>query len=369
MKIDRHSPRALANRVKPARPTVHTIARTPARTGRLAAPSRFDRPILARFVAVSLALLIASLLGALSVHAQQPSLPVSRSAAPQSIGPAQEQSDPRAAELLRRVLTNLVRGPSFHAKVRETIWTNGREVVGVGTYEQAGGASGRFNLQVTMHDGDGKHRLQQISDGRLAWTRTEIAGRVTLRRVDVGRLDEWVSKSLGDTAIAPRLTVGAWAELLTTIQRDHVLAVVGAKLEDEPVWVLTGRLKADRRAEILAESGRSQWPMLYPTRVHIAIRSKPDPVSGFGELLPIRFEFWSDPVASTESASQSENEAGGRLITLIELYSVQPITPPPAERFRFENQEAEVNFVNETDRYIELFGIHLTERELRQLRR
>ncbi len=199
--------------------------------------------------------------------------------------------------MLHQVLAKLVHGPAFHAKVRETIWTNGREVVGVGTYEQAGGASGRFNLQVTMHDGEGKHRLQQISDGRLAWTRTEIAGKVSLRRVDVGRLDEWVSKSLGDTAIAPRLTVGAWAELLTTVERDHVLAVVGAKLENEPVWVLTGRLRADRRTKILAESGRTQWPMLYPTRVHIAIRSKPDPASGFGELIPVRFEFWSDPVA------------------------------------------------------------------------
>ncbi len=53
-------------------------------------------------------------------------------------------------------------------------------------------------------------------------------------------------------AIAPSLTVGAWAELLSTIERDHVLAVVGAKLENEPVWVLTGRLRSDRRAEILA---------------------------------------------------------------------------------------------------------------------
>ncbi len=72
---------------------------------------------------------------------------------------------------------------------------------------------------------------------------------------------------------------------------------------------------------------------------------------------------------STEPTSQAENEAGGRLITLIELYSIQPIMPPKPERFRFENQDAEVNFVNETDRYIELYGVHLTERELRQLRR
>ena len=32
-------------------------------------------------------------------------------------------------------------------------------------------------------------------------------------------------------------------------------------------------------------------------------------------------------------------------------------------------QPYEVNFTNETDRYIEQFGVQLTERELRQLRR
>ena len=109
--------------------------------------------------------------------------------------------------------------------------------------------------------------------------------------------------------------------------------------------------------------------MLYPTRVHIAVRSKPDRDTRFGELLPIRFEFWSDPVTSGTPTGSSEREAEGRLIALIELYAMEPITPPPAERFRFENHEAEVNFINETDRYIQFFGVHLTERELRQLRR
>ena len=284
------------------------------------------------------------------------------------------RSDPRAVGLLHKVLTMLVYGPAFHAKVRETVWTNGREVVGVGTYEQAGEGSGRFQLQLTMHDGDGKHRLQQISDGRLAWTRSEIAGKVTLRRVDVGRLDEWVGKSVGHLDIAPSLAVGAWAELLTTIGRDHTLKVVGARLEGEPVWVLTGELKADRRAQVMADSGRDQWPMLYPTHVRIAIRSQPVPSSGFGELLPVRFEFWSDPIDAEKPSDQEATETRaatgqGRLITLVELYSIQPIKPPPAERFRFENQDAEVNFINETDRYIRSYGVQLTERELRSLRR
>ena len=184
--------------------------------------------------------------------------------------------------------------------------------MGVGTYEQAGAGSGRYNLQVTMHDGDGKHRLQQISDGRLAWTRTEIAGKVSLRRVDVGRLDEWVGEATSEMPISPRLRVGAWAEMLSTIERDYVLGVVGAKLTGQPVWVITGKLRDDRRKQILAESQRAEWPMLYPTRVRVAIKSKPDPETGFGQMLPSRIEFWSDPVATaTDSAHRQIKERVG----------------------------------------------------------
>ena len=280
-----------------------------------------------------------------------------------------ENSDPNAVMLIERVLVQIVAGAAFDAKVRETVWTTGREVVGVGTYEQSGGSTGRYNLQLTMHDGDGKHRLQQISDGRLAWTRTDISGRVSLRRVDVGRLDEWVRGSTRNMAVAPRLKVGAWAEMLSTIQRDFVLSVVGASLKGEPVWVVTGVLRPSRRAAILAESGRKDWPMLLPTRVRVAIRSKPETSTGFGALLPVRIEYWSDPVADGTDQTQPSPNGNGRLITLIELYSIRPISPPSAERFRFENQDAEVNFTNETDRYIEMYGVHLTERERRQLRR
>ena len=128
------------------------------------------------------------------VAVNKPASPsVSRPVERSITNPIKAQSETQAVQLLRAVLEMVVNGPAFDAKVRETVWTTGRGVVGVGTYEQAGGGTGRFNLQVTMHDGDGKHRLQQISDGRLAWTRTEISGKVSLRRVDVGRLDEWVS--------------------------------------------------------------------------------------------------------------------------------------------------------------------------------
>ena len=369
MKIDRQSSRETISPVKP-------VSREPEGIQ----PPLSNRPVGSRQRTAN-ALIISAFLVCSSAAATDLKTPPSRPSASDSVSqttelqesaatfPPQENSQRDAVLLLQRVLTQLVAGPAFDAKVRETVWTTGREVVGVGTYEQAGGSTGRFNLQLTMHDGTGKHRLQQISDGRLAWTRTDISGRVSLRRVDVGRLDEWVRGTTESTTIAPRLKVGAWAEMLSTIERDYILQVVGASLKGTPVWVITGTLRQSRRNAILAESGRKDWPMLFPTRVRIAVNSKPDSETNFGELLPVRMEYWSDPVANESNDQQPTANGSGRLITLIELYSIRPISPPPAERFRFENRDAEVNFINETDRYIERHGIHLTERERRQLRR
>ncbi len=277
-------------------------------------------------------------------------------------------SQPQATALLRQVLQRIALGPAFDAKIRETVWTTGREVVGVGTYEQAGGGSGQFNLQVTMHDGDGKHRLQQISDGRLAWTRSEIADTVTLRRVDVGRLDEWVRQTDTAEGVAPRLKIGGWTEMLDTIDRDYIVRVDGAKLQSKPVWVITGTLRKEVRQKMLTEAHLDQWPPLCPTKVRVAITLTADAETGFGRYLPTRIEFWSDPVSSTSDSDQAARPEG-RLITLIELYSIRPIARPPMERFRFENQDAEVNFANDTDRYIQRYGVELSASQRRLLRR
>lgn len=289
----------------------------------------------------------------------------------------------QARALLDQVLQYLAEGPAFDAKVRESVWTAGREVVGVGTYEQAGGGSGRFHLQVTMHDGDGKHHFQQISDGRLAWTRVEIADSVSLRRVDVGRLGEWYQTSAArghdpaaDQPIPPRLMVGGWTEMLGLIRRDYAITAASYTLVDQPVWVITGDLLPERRQQILNDNGLGKWPELHPTRVRLAIAAKPNPETNFGQWLPVRIEFWSDPPEATSPDENDDDQtvgpvkpSRGRLITLVELYSIRPIAPPPIEKFRFDNQNAEVNFVNETDRYLKQYGIEVTQRDLQQLRR
>jgi len=316
-----------------------------------------------------------------------------------------------AGHMAERVIEQLAYGPAFDAKVRQRVWVSGREVVGVGTYEQAGRGSACFNLQLTMHDGDGQHTLQQVSDGRLAWTRQEIGGEVALKRVDVGRLDQWVQDDYrqkrarenttlqakpdtvpaepvqgstpwkGGRIVRPSVRVGGLTEMLDQIGRDYFLALSSGSLESTEVWILTGTLteQARERWGLASDSvtKTSKWPELVPTRVIVAIAKQDYPDIGFGQGLPVRIEYWSDPIAIADVASRGDDEkpkparehAKSRLISLLELYSLRPITPPPIERFRFDNLDAEVNFVNETDRYLARYGIRLTERQSRTLRR
>lgn len=317
-----------------------------------------------------------------------------------------------ATRLIARVIEQLALGDSFDAKIRQRVWVGGREVIGVGTYEQAGGGSGRFNLQVAMHDGDGKHTLQQISDGRLAWTREQIGEKITLQRVDVGRLDQWVhgASLSGNTAsgasrsvvghLPPSVRVGGLTEMLERLITDFDLKLVACTLDGREMWAVRGSLKTEVRQSMLVHFPNNEWPELCPTETVVAFNKTPDPETGFGQGIPTRFEFWTTTnsdlpagpsderpsqgqidatLVSAQSSQESEADpvrpenippqTGKRLVSLIELYSIRRIQSPPIGRFRFDNQDMEVNFTNETDRYLNRYGIRITERQSRMLRR
>lgn len=335
----------------------------------------------------------------------------------------QPKTNGPADRLITQTIQRIAMGPAFDAKVRQRVWVSGREILGVGTYEQAGQGSGQFNLQVTMLDGDGKHTLQQVSDGRLAWTREQIGEQISLRRVDVGRLDQWVNDSLASlfgrgtqnsrspATLKPSVRVGAWTEMMDTIASEHDLTLQSGQLEGRDVWIVKGTLRDDVRAQRLQEFGTTTWPELCPTQVVVLIARSNDPESEFGKGLPLRIEYWGDPVrqrtadqqdapqtSENDAKSSDEIDASGAvdadasetsvvdgstaqprtsnermlncpLISLIELYSLRPISPPPIGRFRFENQDLDVDFSNETDRYLSRYGIAITERQSRLLRR
>jgi hypothetical protein len=275
---------------------------------------------------------------------------------------------PQAAALLDQTIDRLANGPAFDCKVRQRVRTAGREVVGVGTYLQVGGGSGQFSFQLNMHDGDGKHTLLQISDGRLAWTRSEIAETVSLSRVDVGWLDEGARTLDRRQRIKPSQLVGGPCELLDTVRRQYDLKLGVSTLDERPLVVLIGTLKQAERDRIAAIAANDRWPQRYPTRVHIAIAKTDDPQTGFGMGLPVRIEHLSDPVEVAAPSGTADEPAAPptrrrKLISSLEFYSIRPVTPPPVERFRFENQDAEVDFVNETSRYEDRFNIRVSAQQ------
>ncbi|WP_182866837.1 hypothetical protein [Stieleria mannarensis] len=276
----------------------------------------------------------------------------------------------RAAALIDQVIDRLANGAAFDCKVRQRVRTAGREVLGVGTYLQVGGGSGQFSFQVEMHDGDGKHRLQQISDGRLTWTRTQIAGVVSLSRVDVGWLDEGARTLRRNDRIKPSMLVGGPSEMLDSIRRDYDLKLGKSSLSGRPLLVVIGTLKQTRRDQVAAFSHGGVLPPLFPTRVNVAIAQDDDPEIKFGKGLPVRIEHFSDPIAEPEDAQPEAAEVPlqRQMISLLEFYSIRPVAPPPIQRFRFENQDTEIDFVNETGRYENRFNIRVSAKERQRYR-
>jgi hypothetical protein len=310
------------------------------------------------------------------------------------------ESDPAAKQLALRTMERLAMGDAFDAKIRQRIWAGGREVVGVGHYEQTGGGSGRYSLELTIHDGESRQTMKQISDGKLAWHRTHIGSAISVRRVDLGRIDEYEreyfdkqNESLIRSSpvfatrmishpmhpqhprLPTRLLVGGLVELLDQITSDYSLRLGKGTVDRQPVWILRGKLTDAARERIAKASGREDWAPLCPVEVRVAIAATAD-ATGFGAGLPLRIEFWSSPeqafaisptapVATTSTSAGVESEAsdseaakqvdapGGRLISLLEVYSMRKIEPSPEERFRFVADDRAGTFSNDTNLYLE----------------
>ncbi|MEO1529174.1 MAG: hypothetical protein AAFX06_27450 [Planctomycetota bacterium] len=286
-----------------------------------------------------------------------------------ALGPsAKPEND--ASKLVDQVLDRLANGQPFEAKVRQRVWASGREVVGVGHLTQAASGTGAFKMSLTIHDGNGKHSphsFEQVSDGRLAYTRTVIGGTVSLKRVDVGWLDEGLRTLRRNDRVRPSMKVGGICEMIDTLRRDYDLRVGTSELDGRSLYVLIGRLKENRIAAIKQESNRD-LPELFPRRVHVFITAEDDPRTGVQRGVPIRIEHrGAPPSTGGEQAASSKTNPGG-LISLLELYSIQPTSPPRIQQFRFENQDASVTFENETGRYEDRFDIRVSAKQRERFR-
>jgi hypothetical protein len=260
---------------------------------------------------------------------------------------------------------------------------------------------------MTIHDGDTKQTMKQISDGKLAWHRQQIGNSIMVRRVDLGRIDEFERETraaLSTANISPppyqvashsryanqeplpsRLLVGGLVELVERISVDYVLKLKKGTVERQPVWFLQGRLRDEVRASIEAASGRDQWAPLCPVEVKVAIAATSDS-TGFGAGLPMQIEFYSEPqtptvktlevkhvsaasqgtasstasssaLAPSHSPTPADDHPTGRIISLLEIYAMRRIEASPEERFRFISDDRDATFTNDTRRYLDRISI------------
>ncbi len=302
--------------------------------------------------------------------------------APRVVRPIVSPQD-QANLLVQRTIERLALGDAFDAKLRQRIWVGGREVTGIGHYEQSGGGTGRFSLEMTVHDGDARQSIRQISDGKLAWIRTQLGESISLRRVDLGRIDEvyreqiraeasplaGTSRPTANAAAAnvtpPWMRVGGLVELIDQIARDYDLRVGKGTIDKKPVWIVRGVLSEPAWTRV---QDAGEQLALCPYEVQLAIAAAGDAI-GFGVGLPVQIEFYSKPAA--ESSAPAASPAGdadpvtetprtgtsdaprGRLISLLEIYALRRIQPSPEERFRYKGDEPDVTFSNDTRIYLD----------------
>ncbi len=161
--------------------------------------------------------------------------------------------------------------------------------------------------------------------------------------------------------VPARYKVGGLAELIDSITRDYDLQLKRGTVDRQPVWILHGKLSEAAKERINKVSGRKSWPPLCPVEVRVAVTATAD-ATGFGAGLPLRIEFWSEPMVTDKPtaeppvAEDKDNESDaprGRLISTLEIYEARRIKAQPEDHFRFERDDEQFTFVNETKTYLD----------------
>lgn len=245
--------------------------------------------------------------------------------------------DSIARRLLAASMLALHSGPPLDAKLRQTINVAGQPLVGVGRYQQAGGGSGKFRLELKIPTAAGTCFALQTNDGRLAWMSRKLGEEARIERVDLARL----SQRRSGYRLPAIYRVGGLIELLDRIGQDFTLDAVDGRLEDEPVVILRGSLNLEARQRLEQSLESSQIPDYLPDLVRIALARNSDP-----QWLVRRIEYLHSGTA----------ESPEKLLSVLEVYEVAAGGRVDEQRFQFDADHRNVEILNVTDRYLEASG-------------
>ena len=98
-----------------------------------------------------------------------------------------------------------------------------------------------------------------------------MGGTISIRRIDIGRIDEYerevlAGQSVNVNAAAPdrlpaRLLAGGLVELLDQIANDFYLRVGKGTVERQPVWILRGTLRQEAISDLVGNASLARAVM------------------------------------------------------------------------------------------------------------
>ena len=235
-------------------------------------------------------------------------------------GQLAEHSGPGGNHFVQRAAKLMRQHASVSAKFRQTIFLLDEHLLGNGSYLQQGyGTKAQLRFELKFQLGDRFVSRQQISDGQFLWLRHDTEAKTKLGRVNLQQLSQAFHQGTSQQAERELGVVPLPAGLADVVQRlDSNFDFESprpAVLQEEKVWVLEGRLKLERAAELLTDE-KEQFHEGDPRGLQSLLPHLPAGVVlllGQEDLFPYRIEYHREP----------PDLNGGRPIVVMQFFDVR----------------------------------------------
>lgn len=240
--------------------------------------------------------------------------------------------------LLKSAVAELARMQTVAAKMRQQVNLFGHQIIGSGTYLQQGrGVDLRLRMELKLRVAERLSSLQQVSDGKSFWVRSDGLDETRITRVDLARVRYALQRQQLDAPanVTAGISVGGLPRLLENLDASFRFgAATEERLDRLVVWKIEGEWERTKLADLLpAQAERlragnapdfSKLPEHLPDRVRLML--------GKDDLFPYRFEFLR--------MSPEINEATGRreakVLVLMEFFEVQTNVAIDARNFVYQ---------------------------------
>ena len=293
-------------------------------------------------IVIHCALLLANWLvsAAASLSAQTPLpfdlqhvVPSAKHPAPSTSARRLSQAE-EAQTLMQLAVLRGVWGPPVHCLVGQEITMLDRTVRGSGLYARGGSGLGEMKMSLEIVAGDHLNILNQVSDRYILHTSHTIDGVRECRRVDLGRVREYLGRfteeDRDDPLVALHLAIGGQNEKLRALcQQYHWTSVQPGKFAQPggtgeiDVWWLHGeRMAVPTTLRGLTEMdsllASADGAGIAPDRAKIAL----------GRAPPL--QYWLYHVEESRQPKSKDLAAGKSLVAKIDYYQPVIREMPPA---------------------------------------